>query len=88
VRGVGFVRVCASGEKERKQEKIQRSKPLLPLPLRVKGKKKNSAVQNGIVAVFLEKKKRKGNEFGNNSKIGYNKDIRPIIKTLQHTILI
>jgi len=79
---VGFVRVCASGEKERKQEKIQGSKLLLLLPLCVKGKKKNSAVQNGIVAVFLEKKKRKGNEFGN------NKDIRPIIKTLQHIILI
>jgi hypothetical protein len=58
VRGVGFVKVCASGEKERKHEKIQGSKPLLPLPLRVQGKKQYSVVQNDIVSVFFFKKRK------------------------------
>jgi hypothetical protein len=69
VKGVGFVRVCASGEKKRKREKIQGSKPLIPLPLHLQGKKQYSVVQNDIVSVFFL---GKGNEFGNNPKIDYD----------------
>jgi hypothetical protein len=58
VKGMGFVRVCASGEKKRKREKIQGSKPLLPLPLRVQGKKQYSVVQNDIISVFFFKKRK------------------------------
>jgi hypothetical protein len=56
VRGVGLVRVWASGEKERKREKYRGAKLLLPLPLRGQGKKENNVVQNDIVSgfVFLE----------------------------------
>ena len=53
VRGMGFVRVWASEEKKRKQEKIQGSKVILHLPLRMQGKKENNAVQNGTVVVFF-----------------------------------
>jgi hypothetical protein len=53
VRGVGLVRVWASGEKERKREKYRGAKLLLPLPLRGQGKKENSVVQNDIVSGFV-----------------------------------
>jgi len=53
VRGVGFVGISGL-ERERKREKIQGSKLLLRLPLRVQGKKKqHRAVQNGIVSCFF-----------------------------------
>jgi hypothetical protein len=54
---MGFVRVWASEEKERKQEKIQGSKVILPLPLRIQGKKENSVVQNGTIVVFFLRKR-------------------------------
>jgi hypothetical protein len=54
---MGFVRVWASEEKERKREKIQGSKAILPLPLRIQGKKENSAVQNGTIVVFFLRKR-------------------------------
>jgi len=57
VRGMGFVRVWASEEKERKREKIQGSNAILPLPLRIQGKKENSAVQNGTIVVFFLRKR-------------------------------
>jgi hypothetical protein len=57
------------GRKRESGKKYRGAKPLLPLPLRVQGKKQYSVVQNDIVSVFYL---RKGNEFGNNPKIGYD----------------
>ena len=52
-RGVGLVSFLVLG-RERKREKIQGSKPLLSMPLRIQGKKKQySAVQNSTVSVLF-----------------------------------
>jgi len=56
VRDMGRVRVWASEEKERNRKTIQGSKPLLPLPLCMQGKKENSAIQNDTISVFFFKK--------------------------------
>lgn len=40
-------------------------------PLRIKGKKKNNAIQNSIVSSYFFFG-RKGNEFGDNLKIDYD----------------
>jgi hypothetical protein len=49
--GVGHVGFESLGERENKKK--QGNKPLLPLPLRVQGKKENNAIQNNIVLVFF-----------------------------------
>jgi len=57
-RGVGFVRVCASGEKERKQEKY-RGANLFFLASVCEGKEEEECRSKRHCCIFLKKKKRK-----------------------------
>jgi hypothetical protein len=41
------------GERKKEGKKYKGAKLLLPLPLRVQGKKENSAIQNDIVLCFF-----------------------------------
>jgi hypothetical protein len=50
--GVCRVGFGSSGERGKARKK-QGNKPLLPLPLRVQGKKENSVVQKGTISFFF-----------------------------------